>query len=122
MVQYGNKKQEKLRGKAGSFSFTNRSSVEHYYPQNPMDGEAFGQPSELPEGVDTFGNLCLISHNQNSRLSNFMPEAKKDFYKRAKSTESLKQAIMMSYKSWGTATVGNIKAHEDEMVRILCNG
>ena len=111
-----------VKDRAKEFRFTNRSSVEHYYPQNPRDADKFTKTSNLPEGVDTFGNLCLISHSQNSRLSDFLPKAKKEFYEKAKSTESLKQAVMMSYEHWGPDSALQIKAHEDEMICILCDG
>lgn len=109
-----------IKDRAARFSFTARSSVEHYYPQHPMDDIPFDKPLELPKGVDTFGNLCLISHSQNSRLSNFMPKAKKDFYAKTKAPESLKQVIMMSYEDWGPLSSDMIKKHEDEMIQILC--
>ena len=39
------------------FEFTFRSSVEHFYPQHPMDGHIY-----LPrEYLDRFGNLCLVN-------------------------------------------------------------
>jgi hypothetical protein len=58
------------------FEFTFRSSVEHFYPQHPMDGHIY-----LPrEYLDRFGNLCLISHSKNSRLSNYQPNAKREHF------------------------------------------
>ncbi|MDD5462728.1 MAG: DUF1524 domain-containing protein [Methylococcales bacterium] len=54
------------------FEFTFRSSVEHFYPQHPMEGH----PVLESEALHEFGNLCLISHSKNSRLSNFPPKAK----------------------------------------------
>lgn len=59
-------------GAVNKFEFTFRSSVEHFYPQHPMDGY---QPLEK-EPLNAFGNLCLISHSKNSRLSNFDPKLK----------------------------------------------
>ncbi len=44
------------------FEFTFRSSVEHFYPQHPMDGFR-----TLPDtSLHSFGNLSLISHSKNS--------------------------------------------------------
>ena len=60
------------------FEYTFRSSVEHYYPQHPID-ENFVLKGKDAEWLDNFGNLCLISGSKNSRLSNFMPAAKKDY-------------------------------------------
>lgn len=58
------------------FEFTFRSSVEHFYPQHPMDSYR-----TLPDtSLHAFGNLCLISHSKNSRLSNFQPKQKQEHF------------------------------------------
>ena len=92
------------------FRFTFRSSVEHYYPQNPIDKEKL-------EGqyLNSFGNLCLINHSKNSRLSNFLPKSKKEYYKN-KPIDSIKQYIMMTEDTWNK---GAITKHCDEMITIL---
>ena len=83
-----------------AYEFTFRSSVEHYYPQNPLPGHDF-----LPiETLNSFGNLCLISHSKNSRLSNFMPEAKKEYY-RNNTIDSIKQHLMMKYECWDSKSI-----------------
>jgi hypothetical protein len=56
------------------FEFTYRTSVEHFYPQNPMPG----YDDLKGKGLDDFGNLCLISRGMNSKFSNNMPKAKLD--------------------------------------------
>ncbi|TXF98016.1 DUF262 domain-containing protein [Massilia arenae] len=93
------------------FEFTFRSSVEHYYPQNPKEGQA---PLE-PDAVDSFGNLCLISHSKNSRLSNFMPTAKKEYYANNQ-IDSIKQYLMMQRPEWNADA---IRAHGEEMIGVL---
>ena len=55
------------------FSFEFRNSVEHWYPQHPSEFDKW------EDGVDRFGNLCIIQRNVNSRFSNMPPEAKKSF-------------------------------------------
>lgn len=62
-----------------------------------------------------FGNLCLISSSKNSRLSNHMPEAKKDFYYKV-GADSLKQITMMNISPWEEA---EIKAEGEKMKQIL---
>lgn len=63
------------KGKYSKFNFTYRSSVEHFYPQHPVDN------NPQLKNVDKFGNLCLISSSINSKFSNNMPKAKKEnFY------------------------------------------
>lgn len=106
----------------GKFHFTQRSSVEHFYPQNPRDGKALEVSEVLPNGVDSFGNLCLISHSSNSRYSDFLPTAKKEHFESNKTLESLKQLFMMSYKDWGSDYPENIKHHEELMVKMLLDG
>lgn len=56
------------------FEFSYRTSVEHFYPQNPMPG----YENLKDKGLDNFGNLCLISRGMNSKFSNNMPKAKLD--------------------------------------------
>jgi hypothetical protein len=92
-----------------SFEFSFRSSVEHYYPQNPFDGF----PRLDQKTLDNFGNLCLISGERNSRLSNLMPSGKRDHYKASPTIDSLKQRLMMEHTEWGKKQIND---HGDEMV------
>jgi hypothetical protein len=94
-----------------SYEFTFRSSVEHYYPQNPLPGH----DRLPPETLNSFGNLCLISHSKNSRLSNFMPEAKREYY-RNNTIDSIKQHLMIKYDHWDTT---KIVEHYDAMKNVL---
>lgn len=96
-----------------SYEFTFRSSVEHYYPQHPLDGQVQLDADTL----NSFGNLCLISHSKNSRLSNFMPSAKKEFYKN-NTIDSVKQYLMMETESWDADA---IRAHSEQMNDVLLN-
>ena len=83
-----------------AYEFTFRSSVEHYYPQNPLPGH-----DTLPvDTLNSFGNLCLISHSKNSRLSNFMPQAKKEYY-RNNTIDSIKQYLMMKEDPWDEGAI-----------------
>lgn len=93
------------------YEFTFRSSVEHYYPRNPLPGYERLDATTL----DSFGNLCLISHSKNSRLSNFTPDAKVQYYK-ANALDSVKQYLMMECKPWDAAA---IHEHENAMIDIL---
>ncbi|SDG81942.1 Uncharacterized conserved protein, contains ParB-like and HNH nuclease domains [Flavobacterium omnivorum] len=78
------------------FSFSFRSSVEHYYPQNPISGERIDDEFLL----NCIGNLCLISHSNNSKLSNYLPNSKKEHYTNSKSKDSIKQMEMMKEENW----------------------
>lgn len=105
-------KQDNNRKSYSDFEFSFRSSVEHYYPQNPISGEKLNSNTLL----NCFGNLCLISHGNNSRLSNHLPNAKKEYYTKAATKDSIKQMIMMKSDTWNA---GDIEKHHKEMVELL---
>lgn len=94
-----------------SYEFTFRSSVEHYYPQHPLDGQVQLDADTL----NSFGNLCLISHSKNSRLSNFMPAAKKEFYQN-NTIDSVKQHLMMKVEPWDASAV---RKHYEQVKDVL---
>ncbi len=97
-----------------NFKFSFRSSVEHYYPRNPLEGlEPLKQTN-----VDKFGNLCLISNNTNSRLWNLPPDGKKSYFLNTNTYESLKQKIMLREPKW---TLTEIEKHGKEMIDKLIN-
>lgn len=103
------------------FEFTFRSSVEHYYPQHPIDEKLKNDDIQC---LDDFGNLCLISGSKNSRLSNYMPQAKKEHYHNSPTIDSIKQRVMMEYKQWDTNGTNNrneIEEHGRKMKEILCH-
>lgn len=97
------------------FEFTFRSSVEHFYPQHPMEGvKAWSQPL-----LDQFGNLCLISSKRNSRLSNYLPVLKAAHYRESGGIESLKQKLMLAKSAeWNQAA---IEEHQQLMIDLLEN-
>ena len=66
-----------------TFSFSYRTSVEHFYPQHPLEENKLMDEKPL----NCFGNLCLISSGINSKFSNNMPEAK---YSNFSSSESIR--------------------------------
>jgi hypothetical protein len=110
----------KIASICNNFNFSLRSSVEHYYPRTPLDGQPELVSGLLSNGVDSFGNLCLISSSKNSKLSNLMPKAKKDHYpSSAKNIESLKQQLMMSYPEWNSEHAQDINDHEVNMTALL---
>lgn len=96
-----------------NYEFTFRSSVEHYYPRHPTPGHK----ALPPEMLHSFGNLCLISHSKNSRLSNFMPETKKKEYYSNNTIDSIKQYKMMKIpEKWDEKSIAE---HYKEMKNIL---
>lgn len=98
--------------KISSFKFTFRSSVEHYYPQHPINDDAIMDDKPL----NSFGNLCLISHSKNSRLSNFSPKSKAHEFNNAEEIDSIKQYLMTQIISNGQEWDEKvIKQHNDDM-------
>ena len=91
------------------FEFTYRDSVEHFYPQNPIGGKPV-------ENVDSFGNLCLITSDMNSRLNNLLPSAKRDIWNASKSRQSIKLSKMLEIEDWNENA---IKDHKRKMLEIL---
>ncbi len=100
----------KNEDKVKVFEFTFRSSVEHHYPQNPELGDKLP-----PNIIDSFGNLCLISHSRNSQLGNRPPKWKKEFYT-DKPIDSVKQYLMMKADVWDEKCINE---HFDEMRDVL---
>jgi len=94
-----------------SFSFSN--SVEHFYPQNPIEGHKKIDNESI---LNNFGNLCLISVSQNAKLNNHPPKSKKAHYSNNK-YDSLKQHIMMEKADdWNEAS---IVEHKTAMLKVL---
>ncbi len=108
-----NLKETEKDSRVNSFEYTFRSSVEHYYPQTPINN--------IVDAIDdsflhSFGNLCLISHEKNSRLNNHSPMAKKDHYGKSATLDSLKQFLMMKTNFW---TTDEIEKHDKAMIDLF---
>ena len=105
--------------KYDDFTFEFRNSVEHWYPQNPSEGTF----ESWTDGVDQFGNLCIIQRNVNSKFSNMSPEAKKSTFKEMISKGNIKLRIMSELTEKGDGKVASLywkdtqyKEHEKKMV------
>lgn len=109
LLDYKLWKNEKDKDKYKDFEFTYRDSVEHFYPQNPISGKPV-------ENVDSFGNLCLITSDMNSRLNNLLPSAKRDIWNASKSQPSIKLSKMLEIKDWNENA---IKKHKADMLKVL---
>lgn len=110
------------RNKYDNFVFEFRNSVEHWYPQNPSEGTF----EQWKDGVDQFGNLCIIQRNVNSKFSNMSPEAKKSTFKEMIAKGSLKLRIMSELTEKHGDKVASLywketayKEHEKAMLAIL---
>lgn len=106
---------EKEKDKYKDFVFEFRNSVEHWYPQHPSQ-----QTFKEWDGVNRFGNLCLLQREVNSKFSNMSPLSKKNTWKDKINSGSLKLRVMADntiddYK-WKN---GDCEKHETEMLKIL---
>lgn len=101
------------------FEFTFRSSVEHFSPQNPMDGYKTMEKNAL----HSFGNLCLISHSKNSRLSNFQPQQKQEHFEASLANNQIDSLKLLSMirlmKQKGCWEEVEISTHQDNMLDVL---
>lgn len=103
------------------FDFEFRNSVEHWYPRNPSEGSFEHWEDDGLEGVNRFGNLCLIQRNVNSKFSNMHPSAKKSTFQEMINKGSLKLRRMSQITTdnslqWREKTC---EEHEDEMINLL---
>ena len=105
--------------KFSQFEFTYRTSVEHFYPQTPPAGNP---KLSNEDGLNAFGNLCLISRGMNSKFSNNMPLAKvKNFGNEAVAQElSLKLNEMMDVVrnkgDWGKEEIAEFETQAKERI------
>lgn len=91
-----------------SFQFQYRTSIEHFYPQNPSEG------IKWEKDLNNFGNLALLTISGNSKFSNAPPSAKKAYTTII--NQSPKLYLMSKYDDW---TENNAEKHKQEMIEIL---
>jgi len=109
-----------LKDTFNKFKFTQRNSIEHFFPQakiNDLFDDKDIEYEEKQRCIDSFGNLCLISASSNSSYNKEHPIFKKE--KGRSKNESLKQHIMfdmMEGNIWGPK---QIEEHENEMCALL---
>lgn len=100
-----------------NFHFTFRSSVEHFYPQNPLDGQKKLQDEFCSiDYLNSFGNLCLISASKNSKLTNLQPGGKESHYKSFDGISPKQYLMMKDAKIWWK---DEIKKHQNEMLKVF---
>lgn len=116
-MEYSSDASEFLSKENFIFSLS-RNSVEHFLPQSKKDRLLKDIPEEKRDKrLNSFGNLCLISHYQNSSLNNEIPSEKvKRYLSGSLKCISPKQALMMSKNEWDSI---KIEEHEKEMMKIL---
>lgn len=95
------------------FQFQFRTSIEHFFPQHPLDGE----PWDSTKPLNDFGNLALLTVSANSKFSNLPPIAK---IEKKEINQSPKLIIMKEIteknKRW---TENEVRSHGEEMLNLL---
>lgn len=99
------------------WQFQFRSSIEHFQPQHPVEGEFWDE-----NDLNGFGNLALITISGNSKFSNLPPAGKINSYPSV-INQSLKLKIMekMTRLDNGKWTEEKASKHKDEMFKIFEN-
>lgn len=99
------------------WQFQFRSSIEHFQPQHPVEGECWDE-----NDLNGFGNLALITISGNSKFSNLPPAGKINSYPSV-INQSLKLKIMenMTRLDNGKWTEEKASRHKDEMFKIFEN-
>lgn len=99
------------------WQFQFRSSIEHFHPQHPVEGERWKE-----DDLNGFGNLALITVSGNSKFSNLPPAGKINSYPSI-INQSLKLKVMekMTRLGDGKWTEEKSSIHKDEMFNILKN-
>lgn len=114
---YSSEGKEIISPISDDWQFQFRSSIEHFQPQNPVEGEHWNE-----EDLNSFGNLALITVSGNSKFSNLPPAGKMNSYPSI-INQSLKLKIMerMTIIEDGKWTEAKARKHREEMFKILKN-
>ncbi len=106
------------RNTKDNFVFTNRNSLEHWYPRHPAQGSI-----ETYDKVDRLGNLCLLTSDINSKFSNASPEEKSRYVKnilypslKLLKMKKLTEEKTSDNKSWKD---DGVDVHEKEIIALL---
>ena len=98
------------------FQFQFRTSIEHFFPQNPINGEN----TVDEKNRDSFGNLALITVSANSKFSNMLPihkvEQYNDVIKQSPKLMRMKKLLDENNRVWDDAMV---EKHNDDMLDLL---
>ncbi len=120
-----NSNADELKKAFAKFVFIHRSSIEHCYPRNPQNSVNQVSNDQLDKlkqlgKLNQLGNLCLVSHSENSRLSNRIHAEKCGKViarlNSGRSTQSLSQLIMLMHKNWD---INAIESYTDKLKGLI---
>ena len=98
------------------FYFQFRTSIEHFYPQNPI-GDKRWKSADL----NCFGNLALVSVSANSKFSNLPPKSKVGTYRQEIIMQSPKLKLMADLIENSEWTSELAQQHDKDMLSLLKN-
>lgn len=97
------------------YQFQFRTSIEHFYPQHPINEEVWDD-----DHLNSFGNLALITVSANSKFSNMLPASKVENYpdiiEQSPKLEYMKKLMESSGRGWEKSLV---EQHNEQMQKIL---
>ena len=98
-----------------NFQFQFRTSIEHFYPQHPIEKEKW---NEKP--LNSFGNLALITVSSNSKFSNLDPQSKVASYPdtilQSPKLQLMQEKMKENGNVWDEELVDK---HKEEMISLL---
>ena len=98
------------------FQFQFRTSIEHFFPQHPINGEN----AVDEKNRNSFGNLALITVSANSKFSNMLPihkvEQYKDVIEQSPKLMRMKKLLDANNRVWDDNMVAK---HNAEMLALL---
>lgn len=98
------------------FEFQFRKSIEHFFPQHPINEEY----KIKDENKDSFGNLALITVSANSKFSNMLPIHKVEQYneavKQSPKLNLMTELMLDNNRIWDDKC---IETHNDKMLKLL---
>lgn len=97
-----------------NYQFMFRTSIEHFYPQNPLNGKSWKDLEDNP--LNSFGNLALLTVSANSKFTNMNPSSKikehDEIISQSPKLMRMKQLMIENNNEW---TPEIVFKHEDEM-------
>lgn len=98
-----------------NFQFQFRTSIEHFYPQHPINEEVWDDAH-----LNSFGNLALITVSANSKFSNMLPSSKienfPEIIEQSPKLIYMKKMMESSGRLWEKSMV---EEHNQQMLEIL---
>ncbi|WP_323744047.1 GmrSD restriction endonuclease domain-containing protein [Streptococcus sp. Marseille-Q5986] len=105
------------------FKFAYRRFIEHWFPQHPNSDERVEKIDD--KFLHSFGNLCIITDNQNSKFGNLVPSAKYKQWEGIFNRQSLKLQMMadVTVKSdkWSIREIQSMEKEVERYVQNFCN-